>query len=207
MTDIITSAGTAVALIVTLAVFSLVLHKDNKFYRVIEAAVLGVSLGNFLVVALNNINSVGLTPIITKGDFLWIIPTILGILIFSRYVGSEYAWMSRYPLVLLIGVGTALSMRGAITSYIFVGISGFSLPIIGGSVTPIDYLIIVVFGVTILAYFLFTAQHKGPLGVVTKIGRYAMMWGFGYMFASVIATRFSWFIGRVLFILQSLGLA
>lgn len=197
--------GLWVSIIITLVVFSLVLYKDNKLYRLVEAAVLGVSLGNFLVVAVKNIVDVGLTPIYTNGEFLWIIPAIAGILVFTRYLPEKYTWMSRYPLILMLGVGSGIAMRGTITADILVSTQGFMLPLIGGKTTPIDNLIVIVMGLCIIVYFLFTTEHKGPIGITAKIGRYAMMWGFGFMFASVTYTRFAWLIGRIVFILESLN--
>jgi len=60
----------------------------------------------------------------------------------------------------------------------------------------------IIFGVlTSLIYFYFSAEHKGLLGVSSKIGIWFIMIGFGATFGYTVMSRISLLIGRVQFLM------
>ncbi|MEE9558849.1 MAG: hypothetical protein V3V94_05115, partial [Candidatus Brocadiales bacterium] len=56
--------------------------------------------------------------------------------------------------------------------------------------------------VTVLLYFLFSVEHKGPVGVASKIGIYFLMVSFGASFGYTVMGRMSLLIGRMIFLLK-----
>ena len=55
--------------------------------------------------------------------------------------------------------------------------------------------------VTVLVYFFFSAEHKGVVGGVSKIGIWFLMISFGAAFGYTIMGRISILIGRVVYLL------
>ena len=84
--------GTWVAGLITIAILSLV-WKENPFYRSAEHLYVGVSAGHAVVMAYNNVRDTAIQPI-KSGQMVWIIPMILGILLYARYTKSS--WVARY---------------------------------------------------------------------------------------------------------------
>lgn len=68
--------------------------------------------------------------------------------------------------------------------------------------------LVVVLGVlTVLVYFFFSAEHKGPLKAVSRTGVWFLMISFGAAFGYTVMGRVSILIGRVNFLLSEwLGL-
>jgi hypothetical protein len=52
-----------------------------------------------------------------------------------------------------------------------------------------------------LAYFFFSREHKGALGVASRIGIIFVMVGFGAAFGYTVMARISLLIGRLQFLL------
>ena len=51
-----------------------------------------------------------------------------------------------------------------------------------------------------LVYFFFSTPHKGPLGVLSKMGIYTLMIGFGAGFGLTMMGRVALLVQRVLFL-------
>lgn len=90
--------GIWVAAFITIATASLV-WKENPFYRAAEHLYVGISAGHAVITAYTNIRDKAVKPI-GAGEYLWIIPIILGLLLYSRYF-KRTAWLSRYPVSVL----------------------------------------------------------------------------------------------------------
>jgi hypothetical protein len=67
----------------------------------------------------------------------------------------------------------------------------------------LNSLIIIIGLVTSLTFFFFTFEHKGVLGVSTRIGRYFLMATFGAAYGSTVMARISLFIGRLRFMYET----
>jgi hypothetical protein len=135
---------------------------------------------------------------------------ILGLMLFSRFV-KKRAWISHYPIALLVGVGTALAMRGAIQAEFLTQIASTIAPLYTPNQKTFDSFVIALTVISALVYFLFTIEAKGPLKVpityLSKIGRYLLMIGFGAQFGATVMTRLGFVISRFQFLLfEWLGL-
>jgi len=85
-------------------------------------------------------------------------------------------------------------------------VTGTFLPAPGG-VPPGAFVsaLLLLLGVTsILAYFYFSAEHRGLLGKVSQVGMLFLMVGFGASFGYTVMGRVSLLIGRFQFLLQDL---
>jgi len=68
----------------TIAILSYVLYRENPVYKVAEAAFVGISLGNVVVMAVRSLISSGVNSLI-GGEAILVVPIALGLLLFSVY--------------------------------------------------------------------------------------------------------------------------
>ena len=198
--------STTIAALLTLSIFSF-LYKDNPFYKFAEHLVVGVSAGYWLLLLYYST----LVPkvyenIVEKGAWWYIIPTILGILMWTRFF-KKWSWISRYPLALYIGVATGVAITLEMKAKIIEQLNG-SVNLVSAMHSPgatlagnINNVIILIGVITGLVYFFFSKEHKGVTGGLAKIGIGVLMIGFGASFGFTVMARVSLLIQRVQFLL------
>ena len=188
----------------TIAILSYVLYRENPVYKVAEAAFVGISLGNVVVMAIRSLISSGVNPLI-GGEAILVVPLALGLLLFSVY-SKRLGKLSQWPVAVMGGVGVGLAIRGAIHTYIYDQIQASIGPIVvlGDSMTTLNAIIVLVGVVSTLAYFLFTVEGGKQGTRVKTMGRYFMMLFFGAMFGQVAMTRITYISGRAQFLVQFL---
>jgi len=187
--------GVTVGALLTLAIYSF-LYRDNPYYKVAEHILLGVSVGYFVVTTITST----LVPklfesIIRNGNFIYLIPGLLGALMFLRF-SRRLAPVSRIPLSLIIGVGAGVAIPANMQAQIIAQVKATMLPL--GSISNI---IIVVAVLTVLVYFYFSREHKGIIGAGAKAGIYFLMIFFGTTFGYTVMARISLLIGRLQYLL------
>ncbi len=178
----------------TLALYSY-LYKENPAYRFAEHLYVGLAAGYAVAVGFNSVRNAAFRPI-GEGRFIFIIPCILGLLLYSRFI-RRYAWMSRYPVAVLVGIGTGMSLRGIPSSQIIAQVRAAMVPL-----NSLNNILLVIGVLSSLIYFLFIFEHKGRTGVISSIGRQVMMIGFGATFATSIFDNFSLLIGTLNMLLK-----
>jgi len=188
-----TDIGVWIAAFATIGLVSF-LFKENPLYRVIENMYVGISAGYALTVGYDNIKNLAVKPML-QGKYSLLIPIVLGILLYTRYV-KRYAWVAKIPLGLLMGIGTGLAIRGLILSQVVNQIKACFIPL-----NSFDNIFMVLGTLIVLFYFFFSIEHKGSAGNLAKVGRWVMMIGFGASFAGTATGRISLFIGRLQFLL------
>ncbi len=192
--------GIWVAGILTLAIFSF-LYKDNPFYRFAEHLLVGVSAGYYLVQYFFSAAYKKLwVPVFQEGHHVLLVGGILGLLMFTRLF-RRTEWISRYPVAFYIAAWAGY----VIPSYIQVRIlqqaqdtmfNPRGMPL-GEALSALILLI----GVsTTLIYFYFSAEHRGPLKTLSKVGITFLMIGFGATFGYNVMGRVSLLIGRFQFL-------
>ena len=187
--------GTLIAAILTLFIFSF-LYKDNPFYKFAEYLLVGISIGYLIVISIKSIVLPKLYyPIFREGDFLYLIPAVLGIFMFLRFF-PKLSWLSRISMALIIGAGAGVSIPAVMQAQIFAQMRASM-----GSFSSVDNLIISLAVVTTLSYFFFSREHKGFLGGSAKIGVIFMMVFFGATFGYTVMSRITLLIGRAQFLL------
>ncbi len=185
--------GTWIAAISTIGIMSFV-FKDNPLYRIVENVYVGVSAGHALVLGWINIRDQGITPLTAEGEWSVIIPLLLGLLLYTRYF-KDIAWLSRFPLSILVGIGTGLAIRGTIGSQIVNQVKSTVLPL-----NSINNAIIIFGTLGVLSYFYFSKEHRGVLKHVSTFGRCVMMVSFGAAFGSTVMGRMALLIDRLHFL-------
>src|SRR6185295_12222843 len=206
--------GIWIGALLTLFIFSF-LYKDNPFYKFAEHLFVGVSAGYYIilnywtVIVPNLIQPLGRAFAAQLGDYrIWLlIPGILGLLLFTRFFG-KIGWLSRWSLAVIIGVYAGIKTTGFAQSDFVAQVQASLQPVwTGDPVTSLNALIFTVGLITSLLFFFFSREHTGALGVVSRLGVYFLMIGFGAGYGYTVMSRVSLLIGRFQFLLQDwLGL-
>jgi hypothetical protein len=214
--------GLWVGAFLTLCVFSF-LYRDNPFYKFAEHLFVGVSAGYFIILRFwtvivanlweplqrsfsglgTNAANVGMFNA-EQGDYRgWLIlPGILGLLLFTRLMG-KLSWMSRWSLAVIIGVYAGLKTTGFAQGDFIAQVQGSLQPLWTGDVASSFNAILFTVGlVTSLLFFFYSREHKGALGVASKLGIFFLMVSFGAGYGYTVMSRVSLLIGRFQFLLE-----
>jgi len=196
-----TDPWTWAAAVLTLAIFSF-LYKDNPFYRLAEHIFLGVANGYAIAIYFNNSIRPNLINQLAAGNFIYLVPLILGLLYFTRFM-PRINWLVRLPIGFMIGWGAGISIPAYLQTNIIKQLQGTI-------VTPASFqnptqgiwqLVICIGVIATLVYFFFSTEQKGVLKSVSKLGVIFIMIGFGASFGYTVMARVSLLIGRIQFLL------
>lgn len=200
---ILTIIGTWVAATLTIAILSF-LYRDNPLYKVAEHLYVGISAGFAVIYAwafdVYPMLVVAFRQHIAEGNRLeaWIlvVPALLGLMMLSRSI-PRIAWISRWPMAFTIGMGAGLGLVAAVQGYLLPQISDTLRPLV-----TVTNLILFVGVITTLFYFYFSKEHRGALGLASRVGVVFIMVAFGASFGYTIMARISLLIGRFYFLLH-----
>jgi len=187
--------STLIATFLTLCIFSF-LYKDNPFYKLAEHILVGISVGYVLIISFNTTLMPKLiNPVFKQGEFIYIIPGILGIFMLLRFF-PRFTWLSRISIALIIGAGAGVAIPATIQARLFSQMQASM-----NDFASIDGIIIFLGITTTLAYFFFSKEHKGWFGATAKMGTWFLMIFFGATFGYTVMSRISLLIGRMQFLL------
>lgn len=150
-----------------------------------------------------------------------IAPGAIGFLMFSRFF-KKTSWISRWPIAFYLGVSAGVALPLFIQSFVirqvaanmmnpsdYFGTMAGDLAILysyGNSTLlfwqGLGQVIIILGSICGLAYFYFSAEHRGILGGAAKIGIWILMIGFGATFGYTVMSRISLLIGRFNFMID-----
>jgi len=222
--------GVWCAALLTLFIFSF-LYKDNPFYKFAEHLFVGVSAGYYIIlnwwtVIVPNLleplgraltdhqamqgKSLGWVLFGAQlGDYrFWLlVPGILGLLLFTRLFG-KIGWLSRWSLAVIIGVYAGIKTTGFAQGDFVAQVQGSLQPLWTGQLgSSLNAIIFTVGLITSLLFFFYSREHKGSLGVASRLGVFFLMIGFGAGYGYTVMSRISLLIGRFQFLLEDwLGL-
>ncbi|HWQ68741.1 MAG TPA: hypothetical protein VN494_02090 [Patescibacteria group bacterium] len=192
--------GAWVAAGLTLCMFSF-LYKDNPFFRFGEHLYVGISMGYTIVRIYYDVMVKSLyTPVMQEGKWWFLIAAILGLLVLTRFI-PKISWLSRISFAVIVGFGSGVAIPRIISSNILQQVQGTLKPILNAGqssfgMAQFNALLILVGVVTVLIYFFFSIEHKGPIRVAARIGIYFLMINFGAGFGYTVMARMSLLIGR-----------
>ncbi len=206
----------------TLCVFSF-LYRDNPFYRFAEHLFVGASNGwtvgfywhrvlkpimydpfvEAVKIAGEKGFSWGLFNPLAHANFLIIVPGLIGLLYFMRFV-PKHGWLVRIPIGIFLGYYTGLAVPAAFEGALFPQLKGtivtrasFADPVAG------IWAVLVLLGVVgTLVYFFFSKEQKGIWKIGAQTGIVYIMVGFGASFGFTVMARVSLVIGRFVFLLR-----
>lgn len=177
------------------------LYGENPFFTFAEHTYTAIVVAHAVVSGINVMSS-RFTPLFTLEQPGLIIPFILGIMgIFV--VWRKYAWVASFPIAIMLGVGTGLSIRGLVNTQILGNVrqlmTEFTMLLVGSPADKLGYIIRITFTFSGMIYLLFTVVLKPPLSkpleYVRTFGKYVFItWiavniGTNIMGTSVYATN------------------
>ncbi len=198
----LTLLGTWLQALFTILLISIV-FKDNPAYRFAEHTYVGLFAGYGVALAFfNYIRPNVQDNLMKKGQYIYLIPIILGLLMYTRYI-KPIAWLARYTISFNLGIGTGYVLSKDFKPFFVDQVKATFLLLWGTGDwwKTLSNWIYVVGTVCALVYFLFTLQKKGVQGKVSYVGRVVMMIAFGAAFGNTVMARVSLFLGRMQFLL------
>lgn len=194
-----------IASFLTLCVFSF-LYRDNPFYRFAEHLFVGAAAGYLLAVQYQNVIVPNVIRPLTTGVrspssiVLTLIPMLLGILMLGR-VWERMTGPARWAIAFYVGTYSGIAVPGYLQGQIMAQLNDAVKPFAPGWGAVNSALVLVGF-VTVLAYFFFSAPHKGIHGAAARVGIWFLMVAFGASFGYTVMARVSLLISRVQFLLR-----
>jgi len=192
--------GVAAFLVLCIYTF---LYKDTPLYKFAEHLVVGVSAGYFAVILYYNGFVPKLITPLKQGQYVYIIPAILGIMMWTRF-SKKWSWLSRFSLAFYIGSGTGFAIPLYMQNYVLRQFSSSMLPMGFSSWTLFCNILIIVGVLSALIYFFFSKEHKGFFGGTAKVGIWTLMIGFGAGFGLTVMGRVSLLAERVVYLREYL---
>ncbi|HHT9119000.1 MAG TPA: hypothetical protein ACFYD3_00450 [Candidatus Hypogeohydataceae bacterium YC41] len=202
--------GTMIAAGLTLAIYSF-LYKDNPTFKVVENLYVGVALGYTVIITWFNalkpdLYDPLLVPLFTgkHAQYLLLVPMFLGIFMLLRFT-RRLVWLSRLTFAFVIGLGAGVTIPNYIHTFILKQLEPSMRPVFYGGETllpSINTLLILLGVISVLIYFFFSVEHKGPVGWLSRIGIWFLMISFGASFGYTVMGRMSLLIGRVIFLMR-----
>lgn len=202
--------GIMIAAGLTLAIYSF-LYKDNPAFKVAENLYVGVALGYTVIITWFNalkpdLYDPLLVPLFTgqRAQYLLFVPMLLGVFMLLR-LSRSLAWLSRWTFAFVMGLGAGVTIPNYIHTFILKQLEPSMQPVFyGGEMVlgSINTMLVLLGVVSVLIYFFFSVEHKGPVGVISKIGIWFLMVSFGASFGYTVMGRMSLLIGRVMFLMR-----
>lgn len=199
--------GAWCAAAMTLFIFSF-LYKDNPLYRLAEHIFIGVTVGMAIVLAVWKVLLPDWwRPLVGKGDLWLLIPGIFGLLALTRLI-PRYAWLSRWTFAFVMGYAAGLAIPTAVSAFILPHVKTTITPVVPGKLPSgsqqwaeavfkgFGDLLVLVIVVSVLIYFFFSIEQKGPIRWAARAGMLFLMAAFGIAYGSTVMGRMSLLYGR-----------
>lgn len=179
--------------------------KHTIISKIVINLFVGLTVGYGLVIAINNIIYRGVLLVPSSPfNVLWL---IVGALILTRF-SKKLFHFSRWPVAVLIGIGTAVSLRGNMGASLVNQISATALPIVPSDpLTSFNNLVIILGTVSVLVFFFFTIKPSRSQTAFGSLGRYMLMTAFGFMASNLLFTYVTSLVGVFQIIVKTLGIA
>jgi len=191
---------TWIAAFLTLCVFSF-LYRDNPFYRLAEHLFVGASAGYLLAVEYHNVLVPNVfQPLFRDHRLIFAIPLALGLLILARAFDRTATW-SRWAVAFYVGIYSGIAIPGYMQGFILAQLADAAKPFPPGW-AAVNAALGLVGLMGVLAYFFFSAPHRGPHGFASRVGIWFLMVAFGASFGYTVMARVSLLIARVQFLLR-----
>ncbi|RKY65370.1 MAG: hypothetical protein DRP99_00270 [Candidatus Latescibacterota bacterium] len=195
--------GAWVAAGLTLAIFSF-LYKDNPFFKFGEHLYIGISVGySITLLVFNFMIPKWWTPLFREGRMSLLVPTALGLLIWTRFF-PRFSWLSRWAFAFVVGFGAGIAIPRTISNFIFRQVESTAVPLVSRGQQGVSFgwgdfsNFLIAFGVlSVLTYFFFSVEHKGPIRPLARAGVLFLMVSFGASFGYTVMARVSLLFGRM----------
>ena len=222
MENLLEFIGLSLGFLFTILIFSYLLG-DNPFFRLAIHIFIGVSAAYVAIITINNVLIPRLiVPILSGSQSERLLSILLFIpSIFLLFKATPLRKVGNWSVAILVGIGAAAAIGGAITGTLFPQILGTinSVDPSAYSITTnrwnqaINGIIIVLGTVTTLIYFHFGTQEKSGgaderlpiIESISKIGRIFLAITFGSLYAGVFLSALAALIERLTFVWEFLN--
>jgi len=145
-----------------------IFYRENPFYKAISSMSVGLMLAFWLKGGLDTLYKDVIKPAMGLEPARLAV-LIIGLFIFMRFY-SDLEFVSKWPIAILAGVGTAIASKGAVSAMILSQIAAGSF--VGADLlTNINNLLIWIGTIATTVYFLFSFERGPILGTVSKVGQ------------------------------------
>lgn len=173
--------------VIGLVVFSAIIliiwtifYRENPLYKAVSSMSVGLMLAFWLKGGFDTLIKDVIKPALLGFELPRLMVLILGLLMFMRFF-PNLAYVARWPVAILAGIGTGIASRGAVSAMILSQIRVDSF--IGANLlTSINNILIWVGTISTTVYFLFSRERGKVLGTISKVGQVYMMLSFGVVF-------------------------
>lgn len=202
--------GGIVAALLTVMVFSYLLGA-NPLWRIAQSLLVGVSVGYVTLVVVAQVIAPQVARIIvppegTPADERWFgaVPVALGLLLLLR-IAFPGAWPASFGLNLVVVVGSALALGGALAGTIIPqALDTVRLLRFDDPYTLTGDLVLFLGVIAALSYFAFGVRRNGtrifPLRALSGLGRWVLVVTFGAILGSLATTFYAALIERLEFL-------
>ena len=180
--------------LVSLGAYS-VLIGDNPISRITENIYMGILGGYLFATNWDFIRKNALSKV-AGGEFVYIIAILLSLMLLGR-LKPQYMWISRYPVVVTVGVGLGLAMRTTVMADFLGQIQATVLPL-----NSLNNIVMVIGTCLTAAYFIFTTQESGVYKYIHTGGRVFLLCAFGVTYGQTVSFRMELVIGRLVAMLD-----
>lgn len=195
--------GTWLAAFFTLCMLSF-LYKDNPFFRIAESFFAGLSLGYYIGIVANQTLKPNLVlPLVQEFSTNWhlLFAGGLGVMLYFRYI-KRVAWVSRWALAVYVGYYVGVNMMQKLHGEVLPQVGDTMLSLNWTGIGTLWNVVMVVGVLSVLIYFYFSAEHKGAVGGISRVGIWFLMVSFGAAFGYTVMGRISLLIGRMVFLVN-----
>lgn len=194
MSDFIGSIVFASIILIIWTIF----YRGNPFYKAVSSMSVGLMLAFWLKGGLDTLLKDVIKPALIGFELPRLAVLILGLLMFLRFF-KNLEFVSKWPIAILAGVGTAIASKGAVSAMILSQIAAGSF--VGSNLlTNVENLLIWVGTIATLVYFLFSFERGPIVGMISRLGQVYMMLAFGVVFGmsvygSTVLTEMTYLLG------------
>ncbi|MEO0182818.1 MAG: hypothetical protein ABIL40_05020 [candidate division WOR-3 bacterium] len=177
------------------------LYKENPFYRFCEHLFVGVANGYAIAVTYHLVLTPRLILPLQGGNYWVLIPMVIGLLYFFRFV-PRLSWLVRIPIAVALGFSSGVSIPAIIQADVIKQIQGTVIyPHLFSNWQQGLWAVLIFIGVlSTTFFFFFSREHKGVLKPISYLGIIFIMVGFGASFGYTVMARLSLLIGRLQFL-------
>jgi hypothetical protein len=191
-------AWQGLAAFITLAILSFLIG-DNPLYKLVERFWVGITTGYWTMLLYHtSFHDKVLVPVFQQGQWYYLIPTALGILMWFR-LSPRRGWVSRFALAFYIGISMGVFIPLAFKAGVFLQVEGTIRPVTA-NVPGLNFILALIGLLCSLSYFFFSKHQTGAFGVVSKVGIFTLMIGFGAGFGLTVMGRVALLVQRVIFL-------
>jgi len=206
-----------ISFILTLLVFSYLLG-DNPFFRIVSALFIGVTTGYFAVVIIYQVVLARLVVPVMQGSRLSLVPLLLSGLLLMK-LSPRLSRAGNPPMALLVGVGAAVAIGGAVLGTLFGQVRG-ALSFFGSGLDSTsspglriaEGAFFLIGTLATLAYFNFGAREKRKhnpkrnwlVAIFANLGKAFIAITLGSVFAGVLTAAITALVERSDFIISTL---